>query len=170
MTPCLPWIAATALTAVAAFTDLRSRSIPNQLTYPALLLGLALGLWPGSGVGAISALAGCLAGALPALALFCSGRLGGGDLKLLAAVGACLGLSATLEMLYLAVLAGSLLAIGMGATRIARRTLSQLRGSAPCACDGSLPFAVPIAVATLCLPWFSSLERSARALAQEVLS
>jgi prepilin peptidase CpaA len=170
MAPCLPWIAATALTAVAASTDLRSRTIPNALTYPALGIGFALACVPELGIGLANALAGCLAGALPALLLFCTGRLGGGDLKLLAAVGTLLGLTATLEVLYLSVLCGAVTALAMGAARVSGRARAALCGQAPPACDGSLPFAVPIAIATACLPWFSSLERLARSVCQGVLA
>jgi len=84
-------LALAALLAAAAVSDLRSRRIPNTLTLPAclvfLLLRLALagpdGLW--SGLGGLTL---GLALMLPAYGL---GVMGGGDVKLLAAVGAALG-------------------------------------------------------------------------------
>jgi len=84
------WIAipAIAIAAIATWTDVRSRRIPNLLTGPALLLGLLVHLvvegLPGLGQAAL--------GALVAGGLMLPGWLlkwkGGGDVKLVAAVGA----------------------------------------------------------------------------------
>ena len=76
-----------ALSGGACVWDLRTRRIPNALTFPAAAAGLALALaeggWPGGGW----ALAGLLAGGALFLPFVIFGYVGAGDLKLLAAAG-----------------------------------------------------------------------------------
>jgi prepilin peptidase CpaA len=77
--------------AVGAALDVWSRRIPNWLTLPVLLVGLAcggvkFGLW-GLGDGVL----GCLLMAAPYLLLFAFARGGAGDAKLMGALGAWLG-------------------------------------------------------------------------------
>lgn len=87
------------LTAVAAFQDMRTGLISNRI----VLIGAALGLtlswasaaYGGGGAGLLSALGlsllgAALVGAVPLL-LYRAGGMGGGDVKLLAAVGGVLG-------------------------------------------------------------------------------
>jgi prepilin peptidase CpaA len=81
------------LATLTAITDLAQRTIPNILTYSASAIGLALGATAGwSGV--VSALVGFVGLGIPMLLLFQYGALGGGDVKLVAAFGALLGLEA----------------------------------------------------------------------------
>lgn len=88
------------IAATAAFTDLRSGHIPNWITLPPLLvapLAILIGAGPW-------ALAGCLSGAflcgaVPALVFFTSpSGMGGGDVKLFAAIGALAGPSLGIEI------------------------------------------------------------------------
>jgi len=76
-------IAAILVAAIAAWFDWRSRRVPNALTLPVLIIACAYG-----GAGAILGVAVC--SALPLL-LWTRGVLGGGDVKLLAVLGAILG-------------------------------------------------------------------------------
>lgn len=77
--------------AVAAFCDWQRGEIPNWLTLPALLLApLAYGLAFGIEYALHSLAAALLAGLVPYL-LFRRGAMGGGDVKLLGALGAVLG-------------------------------------------------------------------------------
>ena len=72
---------------VACWTDLRSRRIPNWLTVGGMLAGLAVRASMGPGpVG--TGILGIALAALLALPFFAMGALGGGDAKLLMAVGA----------------------------------------------------------------------------------
>jgi len=95
-----------------AVTDVRSARIPNRLTYSALVValvlrGASLGL-PGLKSGAIGVL---IAGGL-FLLLFVLGAMGGGDMKLMAAVGAWVGSNEVMTLILAAALAGGVLAIG----------------------------------------------------------
>jgi prepilin peptidase CpaA len=97
---------------VGAVTDVRSARIPNILTYSALLAALGLrvallGLY-GLKSGAFGML---LAGGL-FLFLFVLGAMGGGDMKLMAAVGAWVGSEEVMTLILAAALAGGVLAIG----------------------------------------------------------
>src|SRR5215470_1280449 len=100
-----------AIGGVACATDLRTRRIPNVLTFGAALAGLMFQFATG-GVGALGQAAlGWLLGALVFLIPFALGGMGGGDVKLLAALGAWLGpLSAIWVGLYAGV-AGAIMAV-----------------------------------------------------------
>ena len=82
----------------AAFVDLRSRRIPNRLTYGFTLLGLALhgleGRWGTSLLGLALGL-----GIMLGLALLMPGALGMGDVKMGAAIGALGGFPLILHAL-----------------------------------------------------------------------
>lgn len=68
---------------IAAAWDWRTRTIPNWLTIPVLLAGLALNRLDG--------LYGAGAALLVQVPFFVIGMIGGGDVKLMAAAGALLG-------------------------------------------------------------------------------
>lgn len=125
---------------VAAVSDLRHGIVPNRLTVPAMLLGLLLhgtegliqqGL-TGMGHELIQAFAALLAGLIPMALLFLAGGLGGGDVKLVGAVGAitsswqCVLAAA----FYGFVLAAVIAVVLMVRHRIVKRTLHRLLGAA----------------------------------------
>ena len=95
-----------------AVSDIRSARIPNRLTYSALLAALSLRL----ALLGLSGLKSGTVGMLVAGGLFCVlfvlGAMGGGDLKLMAAVGAWVGSTQVMTLILAAALAGGLLAIG----------------------------------------------------------
>jgi prepilin peptidase CpaA len=75
---------------VASWTDVTARRIPNWLTVSAIVAGLAVRAWMGLaplGSGALGLAVACLL----ALPFFAMGVLGGGDAKLLMAVGTFMG-------------------------------------------------------------------------------
>lgn len=84
-------IALAAVLAVAVAADLRARRIPNLLTLPACLGFLALRLALSGPDGLLSGLAGLGLGLGLMLPAYGLGVMGGGDVKLMAAVGAALG-------------------------------------------------------------------------------
>jgi len=103
----------------AVFFDLRTRQIPDTL--PVCLLAVAL-LATGFHLHRVSWLDLCLglgAGVGVGTVLFALGGFGGGDVKLLASLGAVLGLQAELGVMLYMALAGAVLAL---AARLAKQS------------------------------------------------
>jgi prepilin peptidase CpaA len=95
-----PWSLSVSLISacVAAFTDLRTRTIPNWLTLPVLAVALLVhGVLLGTD-GILVAALGAVLCFVPSYFLFTRGALGGGDVKLFAALGALLGPREGLEL------------------------------------------------------------------------
>lgn len=89
----------------AAWWDIKRRIIPNGLCLAFLLYGVAFAVWrQGVGPGLWSAATGCAILFSVSLAFWLWGKLGGGDVKLLAGVGAWLGPVAGGAFLVLSVL------------------------------------------------------------------
>jgi prepilin peptidase CpaA len=82
--------ALTALLAAAAWTDYRSRRIPNALTVTGLAVALLLRAVVGPGA-ILDGLVGALLAFVLTLPLIVLGVMGGGDAKLLMAIGAFMG-------------------------------------------------------------------------------
>ncbi|MFN8659096.1 MAG: A24 family peptidase [Candidatus Obscuribacterales bacterium] len=96
-------ICAILVASIAVYTDVRTRKIPNKLTFPAAFLGLilsiiwyayssTLGLWPAIVAGALHSVLGWFAGVVPMtiIKIFLR-QMGHGDTKLMAAIGAFVG-------------------------------------------------------------------------------
>jgi prepilin peptidase CpaA len=105
---------------VAAICDLRTRTIPRSLT----IFGFCLGLLLHSIIGGfISALLASVIGFAAGLTLFHIGAIGGGDVKLVTALGALLGLPQWIVAMQVAILAAALMAIiQVTRMRVFRRT------------------------------------------------
>ena len=115
-----PWIlgcAALVGASIAAYTDWRTGLIANRLTLGALAIGLLLALISNGPMGLGFALAGALVAALVPLGLFRVGAMGGGDVKLFAALGALLGVPAALEVQGLAFGIGAVQGIALWIAR-----------------------------------------------------
>jgi prepilin peptidase CpaA len=105
------------LTATAAFTDVRTGHIPNWLTLPAILLA-PLAHFALAGVpGAAFSLAGIVVCGLIPLIMFFRGAMGGGDVKIFAAIGAVVGPGLALEVQLLTFLVATLFSLGLLAYR-----------------------------------------------------
>jgi prepilin peptidase CpaA len=100
---------------VAAVCDVRSGRIPNLLTGPLLLGGLACASWAGGARGLAVAAAGALVLALPYVILFAVAGGGAGDAKLMGAIGAWLGLGSGVVVLLCVLLAGAGLGMALSA-------------------------------------------------------
>lgn len=98
------------LVTVAAICDLAKHRIPNALVYPGWALGMILGYASAGLSGLASACLGFAVCFFPMFLLFASGSLGGGDVKLMAGVGALLGFPAGLNALISTILVGGFLA------------------------------------------------------------
>ena len=120
-------IALIIISVIAAWWDVRHQRIPNWLTISALVLAFALR--SAAGLGSVTA--GILGAGLAfglALPFFSVGGLGGGDVKLLAAVGAFLGpAQLALALVVMAVVGGLMAVVAIARRRAYRRTLLNLR-------------------------------------------
>ena len=96
---------------VAAACDLKTRKIPNLLTFGSVAVALGLhaysGGWPGLGLSVV----GWVVGLALFFPFFALGGLGAGDVKLLAAVGAFLGPWATVWVALFTSIAGGAMAV-----------------------------------------------------------
>lgn len=100
------------LAAIGAVTDWRTGKIPNWLTLPPLVLGpLAWGIVDGLR-GAGMSLLGLLACSLVPYLMFRRGAIGGGDVKLFAAIGAIGHLYYGITAQLLSFVAAALFALG----------------------------------------------------------
>lgn len=118
---------------VSAVTDIRCGKIFNVVTYPAIAIGLIghtlLGGLGGEGgsMGLAGALIGLAVGFGPMLAAWAAGGIGGGDAKLMAAVGALAGWRFTLAAMFYGFLVAGVMAIAVILKRrIARETLGRI--------------------------------------------
>ena len=96
---------------VAALWDMRTRKIPNKLTFPLLFSGI---IWSTINAGAWGFLESIVAGialSVPFLVLYAFAGGGAGDVKLMAGIGAWLGLSAGFTALVFIVLSGGIMGI-----------------------------------------------------------
>ncbi len=154
---------------VAAYTDMTAGKVYNWCTFPALLLGLILNYWIGGTFAGPPNLFESMVGMAMGFGFFVifyfPGLVGGGDLKLVTAIGALKGwkfllsallytsiVGAVLAVLYL-IWAGSLMS-GMRASlrmafRIRRREMNEeeLKETEPA--RKRIPYGVAIAVGTM---------------------
>lgn len=97
---------------VAAVLDARFHRIPNWLTYSGILAGLAARLTFLGMQGLTSGLLGGLFAGGIFLLFFVVRAMGGGDVKLIAALGTLVGWPVAVELLIATAMAGGILAIG----------------------------------------------------------
>lgn len=99
------------LVTAGALTDVKTGKIPNALTYPACVFGLARGLAEAGWVGLADSLAGLAFAFVPFFLLYLTGGMGAGDVKMMAAVGALMGRDFTLLAMINSVFFGALIAL-----------------------------------------------------------
>ncbi len=121
------WVLAAVLAVGGGWMDWRSRRLPNWWTVSGLAVGVALNAallgWPG----ARSALLGAGLGLLVLFPFVWVRAMGGGDWKLMGALGALLGPAQLLIVLYVsAITAGVMAVIEIFRRRRVRQTLSNL--------------------------------------------
>jgi len=156
-------LVAAGLAVLAGWWDARTGRIPDALTLPVAGLAVALHAVAGGIGGALGALAGALLVGLVPLLLHRRDALGGGDVKLFAALGALLGIGPGLEIQFVAFAVGALigivlwwrrgeLGVGLRGTLVLALPVLARRWPAPARLE--LRFGPAIAVATvLVLAW-----------------
>ncbi len=106
------WWPTVIVVAVATVTDLRSRRVPNWLTFPFMVTGPVLSIWLGGWHGLAQSLEGFGLGAAIYGLLHMLGGMGMGDVKLCAGIGAWVGPEQLLVALVTTAIAGGLMAVG----------------------------------------------------------
>ena len=101
------------LSLVAGWTDLRSRRIPNWLTVPGLLIGVAANTALGGWSGLKASLLGATVGLTLLLPFVLLRSLGAGDWKLAGALGAFTGPSLLIDLLLGSVLVAGVMAMAL---------------------------------------------------------
>lgn len=161
--------AAIVVSAIACVTDLRTRRIPNRLTFGAAAAAIVIRTLIGGWSGALSSVGGCAVGLALFLPLFVLGGMGGGDVKLVGALGAWLGPAGAIQVDLYSALAGGAFGVIVALARgylstaflnLRLMTMSWMAGS------GTLPgmtlaeaqgprlaYALPIAAGTMVTLW-----------------
>ena len=154
-----------AMLAIAVHSDLRQQRIPNVLSLFGLLAALALQGLAGGVHGLLWGLAGATVGLLCFAPLYLLRAMGGGDVKLLAAVGAFLGPQGAFVAASLSLVAGGLAALAYVLWQATRASASTLVRDGPSGMNASalaaiqiarrhrLAFALPIALGSLAASW-----------------
>jgi prepilin peptidase CpaA len=158
------------LLTLACISDLRTRRIPNVLTFSSAACGLLFHVITGGWTAAAWSVGGFVLGAALFFPMFALRGMGAGDVKLLAAVGAWLGPGQIAVVALATSIAGGVLglvvAIGYGYLRTALSNLGMLlmhwrvMGVCPLpavtlqsAAGPRLAYAVPIAFGTVVTLW-----------------
>ena len=154
-----------AMLVIAVDGDLRHHRIPNVLSLFGLLAALALQGLAGGVHGLLWGFAGATVGLLSFAPLYLLRGMGGGDVKLLAAVGAFLGPQGAFVAALLSLIAGGLAAIAYMLWQALRASARTLVRDEPSAMNAPvlaavrvarrhrLAFALPIALGSLAASW-----------------
>jgi prepilin peptidase CpaA len=163
------WVAIS-IALVASVVDLRSRRIPNALTFGATVVGLVVAAATGGLSGIGTGLAGWTVAMALWLPIYALGGMGAGDVKLMAAIGMWIGPAGALHAALYAAIAGGVLALTLAFTRgIVRETFQnvqllilhwQVAGFSPhaqltlaTAKSPRLAYAVPVLIGTVAATW-----------------
>lgn len=159
------WILAAAFALTAGVTDLRHQKIPNWLTYPAIPIAVLLHWMIAGGHAALLSLGGAALGLGILLPFVLLGGLGGGDWKLVGALGAFFEPRGLVPVLLLTLMINGIMALalvlwkkraGQTLRNMGRITAAIFRFQSPGAelsIENSetekIPFGVAAAIATL---------------------
>lgn len=151
------WVVAPVLVLVvlATQTDVRARRIPNHLTIPAIAIALASHAAFGGRAGFVDAVTAMAIAGGVLLPGWLMGWMGAGDVKLMAAVGAWLGLPGAVLAVLAALVAGGVIATGIALRHgVLRQTLqgaaalaawgTRARTAPPVTSGVRFPFAVAV--------------------------
>lgn len=116
------------LLVMSVYHDYRTQKIPNKITVPAIVAGVVLSTVYYGFSGLKTSLIGFLVGFLIFLIPFIMGGMGAGDVKLMAAIGAVMGVKFVLWTFVYTAIVGGLIAIGYGVYKRGIRASLKLFG------------------------------------------
>ncbi len=158
-------------------SDVRTLRIPNVITGPAIVTGLAMNAAIGGWSGLAASVAGFAVAVVLLFAPFALGGIGAGDVKMMGAVGALLGPHLVLQSLFVGVILGGIFAVlrlartarlrekllatwWMVANAVTSRSLGPLQAPLGNPDALFLPYSVPLALGTLGVVALSMASRS----------
>lgn len=103
--------------AAAVWRDATKHRIDNWITFPGAMLAVGLQIYFSGPGGAVDALVGLVVGLAVLMPFYVLHGMAAGDVKLMAAIGACLGPSLAFWAAAYALIAGAVLAAGVLAIR-----------------------------------------------------
>jgi prepilin peptidase CpaA len=159
-------IATAAFVALCIAGDVRARRIPNLLSGLGMAIGIALNVAYFGADGFLASLGGLVFSVALLLAPFAMGGLGGGDVKMMGAIGALLGPRVTPVALLVGLAFGGVVMVihlarlgrlrqtmaklgTMATACVVGRSLESLRVSAAQPGAITLPYSVPLGLGTL---------------------
>jgi len=156
---------------IACVCDLRTRRIPNLLTFGGAALAIVHAIWVAGPGGLVTSVGGWLTGVALFMPMFMLGGMGAGDVKLVACIGAWLGPMLALFVALYSAVAGGVMAVGVALSTgyfkqavgnvwllLAHWRVVGVRPLPELTLEGSsgprLPFALPIAAGACAALWF----------------
>ena len=113
---------------IAVFFDWKARRIPNWLTFSLLVIGLLFHTWAHGWAGFGQSAAGFAAGIFFLFIPFAFGGVGGGDVKLMGAIGSLVGAGLVFKIfLATAIFGGIFSLLEMIQRKAVRKTLKRIR-------------------------------------------
>ena len=121
-----------ALLVIASATDIASQRIYNWTTYPGIVAGLAARAYEGGWPALEDGLKGFFVCGILMLICFALFNVGGGDVKLIAMIGACFGLDRGIESMLWTFILGGMMGVVLviwrsGFLNIVARTFQHLK-------------------------------------------
>lgn len=120
----IPLLVCSLTLAVSLYTDLRFKKIPNALTMPVALSALFFFNFKGLNDGVVYVVKGFAGGGCLLLIPFMMGGIGGGDVKLLAALGAWLGFMPVVNVFFYSAITGGIISFII---LLKQRSMSKLK-------------------------------------------
>ncbi len=108
---CISMIPLVVILIACAITDLRSRRIPNSLTYPTIVAALLYYFYLNGLDGLIFSTLGLMTGTCLLIVPYLMGGMGAGDAKLMGTVGAIVGVKGVIISFLLTAMIGGLYAL-----------------------------------------------------------
>ena len=127
---------------ICGVSDFKTRIIPNKITIPLVILCLLYQAYLGN---AVSSLVGLFLGFGIGLICFASKGMGGGDVKLMAAIGAYLGAYSFMSVLFVA----SVLSLVWGIAQFLKNKISVNNDETINKLKATIPFGTCLTIAVI---------------------